>query len=91
MLQVCGAGVHVQFDQAVVEDRSTGALRSVIGAGPPALRLTAGGVAFSPSADGSAVDVTDLRIEGPRVTVIARRAAVARRGMELRITPYAAP
>jgi hypothetical protein len=90
MLQVCAAGVRVQFDQAVVEDRTTGKLRSVIGAGPPALRMTAGGVAFSPATNGAAVDVTDLRIEGPRVTVTARRAAVARRGAELQVTPYTA-
>jgi hypothetical protein len=90
MLQVCATGVHVQFDQAVVEDRTTGILRSVIGAGPPALRMTAGGVAFSPATNGAAVDVTDLRIEGPRVTVTARRATVARRGAELRVTPYTA-
>jgi hypothetical protein len=91
MLQVCAAGVHVQFDQPVVEDRTTGMLRSVIGPGPPGLSVTAGGVAFSPPANGAAVDVTDLRIEGPRVALTARRAAVARRGAELRVTPYAAP
>jgi hypothetical protein len=90
MLQVCGPGVRVQFDQAVVEDRNTGALRSVIGAAP-ALRMTAGGIAFAPPTDGAAMEVTDLRIEGPAVIVTARRAAVSRRGAELRVTPYAAP
>lgn len=91
MLHLCGPGVQLQFDQAVVENRSTGMLRSVIGAGPPALRMTVGGVPFTPPDDGSAVDVTDLRIEGAGVNVSARRAAVARRGRELRVTPHAAP
>ena len=91
MLQVCAPGVQIRFDQAVVEDRSTGVLRSVIGAGPPALRLTVGGAPLSPPTDARGVDVTDLRIEGPRVSVTARRALVERRGTELRVTPRAAP
>ena len=89
MLHVCGTGIQVQFDQAVVED-STGRLRSVIGPGPPALRVTAGGVAFTPSID-RPIDVTDLRIEGPSVNLTAKRASVSRSGTELRVTPAAAP
>jgi hypothetical protein len=90
MLHVCGAGVQVQFDQPVVED-STGRLRSVIGLGPPALRMTAGGVAFAPPNMDRPIDVRDLRIEGPRVNLTAKRAWVLRRGTQLQVTPAATP
>ena len=90
MLHVCGTGIQVQFDQAVVED-STGRLRSVIGPGPPALRVTAGGVAFTPPSIDRPMAVTDLRIEGPGVNLSAKRAWVSRRGTELRVTPTASP
>jgi hypothetical protein len=87
VLRVCSsAGVEVQLDQPVVEDRKTGILRSVVG-DVGALKLTAGGTPVSVPADGATIDVTDLRIEGPTLSLVAPHATLIRQGSELRVTP----
>jgi hypothetical protein len=86
MLRVCSNGVEVQLDQPVVEERRTGTLRTVL---PDAtvLRLTSTGTSLALPADGATIDVTDLRIEGPTLSVVAPRARLSRQGRELRVTP----
>ena len=86
MLRLCGADVEIVFDQAVVETRTDGATRTIIG-DTTSLRLTAGGVQSTLPPEGTANEMSDLRIEGPTFTMTAARAVVARRGGELRITP----
>jgi hypothetical protein len=91
VLRVCtSAGVEVQLDQPVVEDRTTGMLRSVVG-DIAALELTAGGTPISLPADGAAIEVSNLRIKGPTLSLAAPRATLARQGRELRVTPAATP
>ncbi len=79
VLRVCGSGVEMQLDQAVVENRQTGVLKAVL-ADAAALRVRAGGSGMALPADGATVDVTDLRIEGPTIRLVAPRATLARGG-----------
>jgi hypothetical protein len=90
VLRVCGSGVEMQLDQAVVENRRTGVLQAVL-ADAGALSVTASGRGVALPADGATLDVTDLRIEGPTLRLVAPRATLVRRGPELRVVPTAAP
>jgi hypothetical protein len=88
MLRVCAGdgSFEANFDQPVVEDRTRGVLRAVVRDGAT-IKLSAGGVAIVVPMDGSPVDVRDLRIAGPTVTIVAPRATLARRGDELWVVP----
>ncbi len=90
MLRVCsGDAAEVQFGKPVVEDRTTGILRTVVDS--TATIVTSAGAAVPLPADGSTIEVTQLRIESPGVTLTAARATLNRRGTELRVAPTAAP
>jgi hypothetical protein len=88
MLRACaGRGsVEAAFDQAVVEDRRSGLLRAAVGTAD-SLTITAAGATIALPADGSSIDVRDLKLEGPTLTLAARRAMLSRSGAELRIVP----
>ena len=87
VLRVCSsAGVEVQLDQPVIENRKTGMLQAAIG-DPTTLKLTAGGVVSTLPVDGATVDLTDLRIEGPTLRVVAARATLKRQGAEVSLIP----
>jgi hypothetical protein len=90
MLRLCGgSGVEIQFDQPVVEQRATGIVLAAIGdAG--AITLTARGAAASLPAEGTAKEMSGLRIEGPTLVLTAPRATLTRRGGELWIIPVPA-
>lgn len=91
VLRVCSnAGVEVQLDQPVVENRKTGVLQAVLG-NEGALRVTVAGKTAPLPADGATIDLTDLQIEGPTLRLVARRATLVRRGPELRVVPTPAP
>jgi hypothetical protein len=91
MLKVCSnEGVEVQLDQPVVEERTTGVLRAVVG-DVDAIKLTSSGATTSLPSDSATVDVSNLRIEGPTFSVVAPRARLSRRGRELWITPISVP
>lgn len=87
VLRVCsGAGVEIQLDQAVVEDRQTGVLQAVL-PDASAIKLKAGANSMAIPADGATIDVTGLRIDGPTLSVVAPRATLIRQGSELRVIP----
>jgi hypothetical protein len=87
VLRVCSSGgVEVQLDQPVVEDRKTGVLQAVL-ADASALRLAAAASSIPLPADGATIDVSDLRIEGPTLNLVAPRATLIRQGRELRVIP----
>ncbi|MFN2565345.1 MAG: hypothetical protein ABR499_10095 [Gemmatimonadaceae bacterium] len=91
MLRVCsGPGVEAQFDQPVLEDRKSGVLRALLGT-PDAIKLTSRGTPISLPADGTTVEVSDLRIEGPTLSLVASRATLVRRNAELTVIPASAP
>jgi hypothetical protein len=91
VLRVCASGgVDVQLDQPVVENRKTGVLQAVLG-DEGALRVTASGSTTPLPADGATIDLTDLRIEGPTLRLVAPRATLVRRGPELRVVPTPGP
>jgi hypothetical protein len=90
LLRACaGNAATVEFDQPVAEDRATGILRTVIDS--TTMSVTSAGAAIPLPADGSTIEVSQLRVASPRVTLSAARATMTRRGSELRITPSAAP
>jgi hypothetical protein len=91
MLRVCAGGsVEVQLNQPVVEDRWTGILKAVVG-DVEVLKLTASGTPVSLPTDGATIDLSDLRLEGPTLTLVASRATLSRQGNELRVMPMAVP
>ena len=87
VLRVCGSGgLQVQLDQPAVEDRKTGALQAILSDGS-ALEVKSGGASTSLPNDGVTIEVTDLEIRGPTLSVVAPRATLSRQGRELRVTP----
>ena len=91
MLRVCSsAGVEVQFEQPVVENRNTRVLRAVL-SDASALRLKSADTAIALPADGVTITLSDLRIEGPTLSAVAPRATLLRQGPELRITLASRP
>ena len=90
VLRVCASGVEMQLDQPVVENRQTGLLQAVL-ADSGALRVTARGSGVTLPAHGATIDVTDLRIEGPTLRLVAPRATLARQGSALRVVPTPGP
>jgi hypothetical protein len=90
-LRACSGSAEVQFDQPAVEDRKTGVLRAAVGDADAITLTTSEGVAISALAEGAAVEVSGLRIEGPTFALVAPRATLTRRGAELWVTPKPAP
>jgi hypothetical protein len=83
-LQVCaGSNAKAEFDQAVVQEDSTGTLRTVVEVAE--LKLTGENGALV-VAEGESVEVRRLQLDGRAIHVGARRVRVTRRGNRLTLS-----
>ena len=81
-----GTALVAEFNVPAVHDRSAGTIRAVIGSDTEVKILVAGAPVVL--ADGQTIAAaTDVRVEGPRVSIQSARANVSRSGRMLRIAP----
>jgi hypothetical protein len=85
-VHICaGALLDASFTTPVVDDRRGKSVRAVIGPAD-SLRITTGGNAVT-LLEGQSLEVTDLRVETPVLSLRSARAQVERRGRQLTINP----